>query len=515
MTTTDWRRLEPRMLATSLTWLVPPLGSTLLTLLLTGGDLDLAAVITLGSIGLTFVIVAAAFAVRLLTTRFRITDDRVELRTGALFRRHRAVPRDRIRSVDVTASPLHRVLGLRAVRISAGAHVEAENRQLTLDGVAHQHAEQLRRQLASGEAASDDALAVLRWRWLRYAPLTVWGVAGVGFVVGGFARLLDSLRINPAEVGILRATWFALTTLPLWAAIAVPILTVVLLGALTSLVTFVETWWDYRLETVGDDALRLRRGLLSTRSVWLERHRLRGVQIAEPVPLRWARGGRLNAIATGLGSADDGSTSTKSALLPPAARAEAERMAATVLGEDPDLLAGLRLAPAPRAALRRRIVWALSAVALVEAPLVLLGLLVTDVLLHVAWALGLVLLPVALAAAVDAYRSLGSGLLGRYLVTRYGTYARRTVLLDRSGILAWSVNQTAAQRRAGLATLVAVVAAGQGGYKIRDVALTDGLALVRAATPGMLDGFLEPIPEMRSESAGEIAPALPGTRHTA
>ncbi|MEV6865988.1 PH domain-containing protein [Streptosporangium subroseum] len=514
MTAADWQRLDPRMLAISLTWLVPPLCSTLLTLSITGGDLDLAAVITLGSIGLTFLIIAVAFGLRLLTTRFRITDDQVELRTGALFRQYRTVPRDRIRSVDVTANPFHRALGLRVVRISTGEHVAADRRQLTLDGVSRDHAERLRQRLAPDGTAPDTALAVLRWRWLRYAPLTLWGVAGVGFVVGGFARLLDSLKINPAEVGFLRAAWSGLTGLPLWAAIAVPVLGVVLLGALTSLVTFVETWWDYRLEAVGDGALQLRRGLFSTRSVWLERRRLRGVQIAEPLLLRLARGAQLNAIATGLGKSDDRSTSTKSALLPPASRLETDRVATAVLGEKPGFPAGLELARAPRAALRRRVTWGLAAVALFEAPLVILGVLLTEVLLHIAWISSLVLVPLALAAAVDAYRSLGSGLLGRYLVTRYGTYARRTVLLDRSGIIAWSVNQSASQRRAGLATLVAMVAAGRGGYKIRDVALADGLALVREATPGMFEEFLESTPDNCSEPIEKSVPALPVQRQT-
>ena len=189
-------------------------------------------------------------------------------------------------------------------------------------------------------------------------------------------------------------------------------------------------------------------------------------------------------------------------------------MATAVLGEKPGFPAGLKLARAPRAALRRRVTWGLAAVALFEAPLVILGVLLTEVLLHLAWISSLVLVPLALAAAADAYRSLGSGLLGRYLVTRYGTYTRRTVLLDRSGIIAWSVNQSASQRRAGLATLVAMVAAGRGGYKIRDVALADGLALVREATPGMFEEFLESTPDNCSEPIEKSAPALPVQRRT-
>ncbi len=206
--------------------------------------------------------------------------------------------------------------------------------------------------------------------------------------------------------------------------------------------------------------------------------------------MRLARGARLNAIAVGLGTAEDRSTSNRTSLLPPAPRTEAHRVVATVLELGADL-GKLELAGAPRAALRRRLGWALWAFAGVEAPLVLLGVLLTDVLLHLAWISAVVLLPLAVVAAVDAYRNLGSGILGDYLVTRYGTYNRRTVLLDRAGILGWSVDQSAFQRRAGLATLVAMVGAGRGGYKIRDIAVADGLALAAAATPGMLGEFLE------------------------
>ena len=46
------------------------------------------------------------------TTRYRITAERVELHSGWLSRQRRSVPRDRIRTVDLTARLLHRVFGL-------------------------------------------------------------------------------------------------------------------------------------------------------------------------------------------------------------------------------------------------------------------------------------------------------------------------------------------------------------------------------------------------------------------
>ena len=49
---------------------------------------------------------------RYLTTSFRIADGRVELRRGLLNKHVLSTPIDRVRTVDVTASPIHRVLGL-------------------------------------------------------------------------------------------------------------------------------------------------------------------------------------------------------------------------------------------------------------------------------------------------------------------------------------------------------------------------------------------------------------------
>ena len=64
-------------------------------------------------------VVVLAGVLRWRTTRYRITGDRVELRTGWLRRERRSVPRDRIRTVDLTASPLHRVFGLSVVRVGS------------------------------------------------------------------------------------------------------------------------------------------------------------------------------------------------------------------------------------------------------------------------------------------------------------------------------------------------------------------------------------------------------------
>nr|WP_319949542.1 PH domain-containing protein [Streptomyces halobius] len=145
----------------------------------------------------------------------------------------------------------------------------------------------------------------------------------------------------------------------------------------------------------------------------------------------------------------------------------------------------------PRVALRRRRVRGLLFVVL-PGTVVLAGLgaAFTPVLLHCAWTYAVVTAPVALWLARDAYRNLGHGIHGRYLVTRSGTFSRDTVALQREAIAAWTFSTSPFTRRAGLVTLTAVVAAGEERYRIPDLAADYAPSFASAAAPGILDEFL-------------------------
>ncbi len=115
--------------------LAAPAASFAGTLLITGGTLNLQALITLGSLLITACVITGISLMRFLTTRYRITGDRIELRSGLLFRSHRSIRLDRIRGVDLTANPVHRVFGLTSVRIGTGDQTSSSSRRLSLDGV--------------------------------------------------------------------------------------------------------------------------------------------------------------------------------------------------------------------------------------------------------------------------------------------------------------------------------------------------------------------------------------------
>jgi putative membrane protein len=67
---------------------------------------------------------------------------------------------------------------------------------------------------------------------------------------------------------------------------------------------------------------------------------------------------------------------------------------------------------------------------------------------------------------------------------------RRTVALQRTGIIGWNVRRTLFQRRLGLTTVVATTAAGRGSYPMVDVDTGAGLRFADEAVPDLLAPFL-------------------------
>ena len=112
-------------------------------------------VATLLQVGAVALVVLGAILLGLVSwwfTRYRIGEDSIEMRTGALFRQHRQVRYDRIQAVDVVRPLLARLCGLSEVRVeSAGggdSHLsiaylraaDAESVRERLLGLAHRAA---------------------------------------------------------------------------------------------------------------------------------------------------------------------------------------------------------------------------------------------------------------------------------------------------------------------------------------------------------------------------------------
>ncbi|TMR22548.1 hypothetical protein ETD86_11180 [Nonomuraea turkmeniaca] len=563
-----WRRLDPRMCLVNLRWLLPPMGIIALTALASGGvnweDHKLQIVSAL-----LFVYLTCSEMVRWRTTRYRVTDEQVEVHSGLLWRRHVAIPRDRVRTVDMTSGPVHRVFGLSIVTMGTGQALRTDRRdQVKLDAVAAAEAATLRaellprahaaaaapvepeqpvveseqpnveseqpaveseqpvverekpaagpadsrtsasadtpKQAAAAVAPAAEEIARLHPAWVRYAPLSplvfVIGLAPLTQAYNLAERLGIPVDIEGAVLGVIEF----LGSAPAW-LFAVFLLMMLVAGAIGTVLLFTESWWRFRLErepgSASSGTLRVSRGLLTTRSFTLEERRLRGAELIEPFMLRWGRAARLKAIASGLRQTLDGPRGGSGALLPPAPRQMAHVTAASVLGETESPLSPTRLRAHPRAALRRRLFRAaMASVAAIAAAAGLAG--------PAGWSTGwsmaaaaVVVVPLSLLLAADSYRSLGHTLFGAYLVTRSGALRRRTVALQRTGIIGWTITRSPFQRRSGLANIAATTAAGTlGAYTVRDVGYGDGLMMAGEAVPGLLAQFIEGAPSKGTET---------------
>src|SRR5207248_2112499 len=164
-------------------------------------------------IGLVFTAIAVFTGVsHVLTSRYRITESQVEWHTGLLLRKQRAIPRDRIRTVDVTSEPKHRLFSLAAARIGTGRHSHGKGPgkdELLLDAVTLAEAQRLRtillhrKEVQTSENVGDvkvappeTLIAVVDKRWLRYAPFTLSGLAVVGAVIGTIYHFAHELHAD-------------------------------------------------------------------------------------------------------------------------------------------------------------------------------------------------------------------------------------------------------------------------------------------------------------------------------
>lgn len=523
----DWHRLDPRMLALNISVLAAPLAGLGVTAIVTGGNIPAGVYFSLMSVGAVFVVMMGVGLMRYATTKYRIGEERVELHAGLIFQRRLSIPRDRIRSVDLTANPLHRIFGLSVVKVGTGQNTTSPDGsgEISLDAVRRERAEELRLELlrrspvavtpvtedaadaptaeatspaeapaaVTGATAADRTIATMNWSWVKYAPLTGWTLIVAAVIVGGAGRALDWVGIDPYESGLVMDAFNWVRQFSLVVVILVTLAAVLVVGFIGATLIYIEGWWGYRLVREASGSFLVRRGLLTTRSMSLEERRLRGVMLVEGLGVRLAKGATTKAIAAGLATTSKDRNKEKDFLLPPAPREEAYRVSAEVLAEETTPLAVTDLARHPRAALRRRLVRAVVPVLVLAAVLAVVRATVSWMGWMPSWVppVSLLLLLATVPLAFDYYRNLGHTLSGRYLLTRHGAVSRHTVALRRNGVIGWTISRTFFQRRVGLATVAATTGAGSGEYKVYDVDESTGLAFAEQAVPDLLTPFLE------------------------
>ena len=449
---------------------------------------------------LTIVVPVGLGLLRYLTTSFRVADARIELRRGLLNRHVLSTAVDRVRTVDLTASPIHRLLGLTTVTVGTGTASTDGDEKLDLDGLPVLRARELRAELlrvAPAAAAGGDASeaevgpdgvplpqppAPAPYRtavafepgWLRFAPFTSSGIVIAAALLGAASQLGSTVdfydQLDPGAWSL---------SVPIWGAVVLGLVGLGLAAGVLSVLGYLVTNWGFRL-THGDGAWHVSRGLLTTRETSLDDERVAGVSIGQPLGLRWARGARLSAIVTGLRETQGGSH-----LVPPAPRRVVDGAAADVVGSAGPVTGPLRgHGPAAR---RRRFVRAVGPAGVVLA--LALGAWLADRVPGWVPVVALLLVVAAVGLAVDRARALGHDLVDGYVVARSGSLTRAREILAADHVIGWNLRSTWWQRRAGLTSLVATTAGGRQSVTVVDVPEHLAVALATAATPELVTQF--------------------------
>ncbi|MFF5206970.1 PH domain-containing protein [Streptosporangium sp. NPDC000396] len=520
-------RLSPKVLLTDPIRMLPSLLLPLVGVLFLGGfspsSFGWAAFGVAGSV--------VYAALRWATFTYQVIDDRLELTRALVSRSVRTIPLERIRGVDVSNPPLHRLLGIAVLRIDTGAGGD-DKQEGELDGVTVAEAERLKavllwhararmarraqaRGAASaatepglraavteavtglpsvpaappeaavppagrhevGETTPERVFFVLPRKWLLYGPLSgsylltpfalAAGAVGVLFQWGTEFRVDKRIVVDAGE-------WLlehppALVGALVLLVLAMPIVGEVMYGVFN---------WNFTLRA-REGYLIAERGLLTRRSVSLERRRVRGFELVEGLVERWAGVARAWAIVTGLGDSE-----TRGQLMPVAPRAIVLDVVSEAIGP---ITTGLRAHPV--AARRRRLFRAIFPWLVVAAGAAWAALTWSPLW----WGLAV---PAAILAALgiplglDRYRSLGHAYDGARLSVRSGSLRRSQAVVEERAVVGWTLRQTWFQRRAGLLTVIAGVGAGTGGYAALDVGEAEGVAFAAEVTPGWLTPFI-------------------------
>lgn len=504
-----WQRLSVRVIWVDLAQTILSTLPAVIAIWVVGVDPSSGQIWPLIGLAVVGLIGAIADGVRWGFTRYRVTETHVELKTGVFLRAHRAIQRDRIRTVDVEAKLRHRLAGLRLVNIGAGQQASAGESAVTLDALTTADAQSLQSRLLSPSesqvepesptephvSASDSAaptrsrdqsitvLASFQPRWVIHNMMNIWAyILAIGLGWGVF-WLLGSFGVDVTGFVSGLLDW---ESIGWFTTVGIVLLAVTLVGAVGLAVTFFSEHWNFRLaRTPGPDGtlLQTRQGLFTTREINRDENRIRGAQISEPLLWRWMGTADTSVLTTGLNM---WSMSAPATILPRGPVTLGRQVAAAVLGTEAPFAA--ILSDHPPAALRRRLWWATAFMLAVG--LVLTWLAWTGVLPYQAIWAAAALWPIALGAAFVAYRTLGHAIAGPYLVTRSGLVARATTVLQRSAVSTIVIRESLLQRRLGLRSVSAMTAAGYGGYDTPDIDKSVSIAFAAQVAPGVLEPFL-------------------------
>lgn len=276
---------------------------------------------------IAFVPVVGFSVLHYLHFRYRLLEEKLEVREGVIFRKTRFIPYDRIQNVDASQTPLHRVLGVAEARLetASGHEPEAVFKVISVaaleeirrgiferraadegEGVDSLDAElEAEAELAPAEAARPPLFAMSFADVLLFGVLSQRGLAYlagalyVGWEFDVFERIASRFQFEWSDLERPPLAWMAAAGLVL----------LLLLQVLT-VVWAVLTLFQFRIVRRGDD-LRTTCGLWTHQTATVPRHRIQFLAVHEGPISRLLRKIRIKIVTAGGDAMEEGSISRK------------------------------------------------------------------------------------------------------------------------------------------------------------------------------------------------------------
>lgn len=439
-----------------------------------------------GVIGAAVAVSVVGRAVTWTRTSYEITGEGVWSRTGLVDRRERFLPFERIQSVNVSETLLHRLFRVVKVTIESAAGGQRES-DITLDALTRETAEALRlriahRQVRDAPAGADEGdvgvapttqtqaqaqVAALAAegeliRALSYRELVLAGV--ISGRIGPFAAAVGALiqfgdDLLPSSI----YERVALSAADLTVQVVVGLLlTVAVVAWLVSIVGTLVVYGGFELRRL-DDRLVIGYGLLDRRKVSVPIARIQAITVSEGLLAQ-----PIGRVSLRFISAGDGRTSGETGtLLPILPRAEV----ASILGRITPALAAeideVPFAGLPERALRRYLLAPTWTIVFLTP----IACVVVWRFLDRPWELGLLALllaPLTLLFGLAQFRATGwwLGPMGQ-LLARSRPLARTTIITTGRRVQFAQAASDYLQRRADLATFSAAVPGAGGRIEIQ------------------------------------------------
>lgn len=432
---------------------------------------------------LLFIIVFLPSIISWLRYQYWVDEGELRIKEGLLFRKNHYIRKERVQSVNRSATLIHRLFNLEKLSIeTAGGRNEAEAELLAVRPADIDLVEKainsrygdddltdtsMSESMSAGEADDHPQVAAESDKHSQSADahweLSMARLFVAGLTSGKIGVILALVGAAYSQLGqVIPDSWYETVGHRLIASglmvIMFLVVAVILLSWLFSILGTVFVYWKFTISKYGDD-LVITSGLWNRKQVTLPIHRIQAVRVVDSL-LQQPLGFSAIYVESAGGSGNEGGSTMMFPILP---MAQVGDFVQTFLPAYPEMS---QFESVPRRAKRFYLV-----LKIIFTTVICAAIMILSYIWFWPWGLlTLVLYPVVIVWGLAQYKTAAWGVTDRFRLLRYRHLSRTTVMVPRYKIQTRTMEQTIFQKRAGVATYqLSVMSKMAGGGRVFEV----------------------------------------------